>query len=119
MRKRLFIIGNRLGQTISWPEKTHDSALSVSGKRSVTFLVSHGHRQDEMSYEPRCELNEYQSLMRQGAGSMLYNHQTRWHNQQDLESFTGYRKEGNTNLTSTLKTLPRGYFQRQILEAVS
>ena len=40
-----------------------------------------------MPYEPRCELNEYQQLMRQGAGDVLYNHQTRWHNEQDLEAF--------------------------------
>ncbi len=41
-----------------------------------------------MPYEPRCPLNSYQQGMRKGAGSVLYNHQTRWHNEQDLKAFT-------------------------------
>ncbi|GAB4537248.1 MAG: DNA cytosine methyltransferase [Anaerolineae bacterium] len=87
-RKRLFIIGNRLGQKIQWPEKTHEgNPVTVWQAISDLPIVPHGHRQDEMSYEPRCELNEYQQLMHRGAGDGLYNHQTRWHNEQDLEAF--------------------------------
>jgi DNA (cytosine-5)-methyltransferase 1 len=40
-----------------------------------------------MPYEPRCELTEFQRLMREGSDTVLYNHQTRWHNQQDLHAF--------------------------------
>lgn len=87
-RRRLIVIGNRLGQEIIWPVKTHEgSPITVWQAISDLPIVPHGHRQDEMPYEPRCELNEYQQLMRQGAGDALYNHQTRWHNEQDLEAF--------------------------------
>ena len=87
-RRRLFIIGNRLGQEISWPEKTHEGTpVTVWQAISDLPIVPHGHREDEIHYEPRCELNDYQHLMRQGADSALYNHQTRWHNPQDLEAF--------------------------------
>lgn len=87
-RRRLFVIGNRLGQAIPWPVKTHEgNPVTVWQAISDLPIVHHGHRQDEMLYEPRCELNEYQRLMRQGAGDMLFNHQTRWHNEQDLEAF--------------------------------
>ncbi len=87
-RRRLFIIGNRLGQEVSWPEKTHEgNPVTVWQAISDLPIVHHGHREDEMHYEPRCELNEYQQLMRQGSDTILYNHQTRWHNQQDLEAF--------------------------------
>jgi DNA (cytosine-5)-methyltransferase 1 len=88
-RRRLFVIGNRLGQGILWPEKTHeDSPVTVWQAISDLPVVCHGHRQDEMPYRPRCKLNDYQRLMRQGADTVLYNHQTRWHNLQDLEAFT-------------------------------
>jgi len=87
-RQRLFVIGNRLGQEICWPPKTHESnPITVWEAISDLPVVPHGHREDEMSYQPRCALNEYQQLMRQGAGDVLYNHQTRWHNSQDLEAF--------------------------------
>lgn len=88
-RRRLFIIGNRIGERISWPDKTHDgNPISVWQAICDLPIIPHGHRLDEMKYEPRCILNEYQQLMRQGAGDVLYNHQTRWHNAQDLEAFT-------------------------------
>jgi len=87
-RRRLFVIGNRLRQEICWPEKTHEGKpITVWQAISDLPAVPHGHRQDEMPYVPGCELNEYQRLMRQGAGDVLYNHQTRWHNAQDLEAF--------------------------------
>lgn len=87
-RRRLFIIGNRLGQKIHWPEKNHEgSPVTVWQAISDLPIVPHGHRRDEIPYEPRCELNEYQVLMRHGAGDTLYNHQTHRHNEQDLEAF--------------------------------
>jgi len=87
-RRRLFVIGNRLQQPIDWPSPTHkDHPVTVWEAIGDLPVVSHGHRQDEMPYEPRCELNQYQCLMREGAGDVLYNHQTRWHNQQDLAAF--------------------------------
>ena len=87
-RRRLFVIGNRLEQEILWPEKTCEgNPVTVWRAISDLPIVPHGHRQDEMPYEPRCELNEYQELMRRGAGDVLYNHQTRWHRKQDLEAF--------------------------------
>jgi len=87
-RRRLFVIGNRLQQPIGWPSPTHkDHPVTVWEAIGDLPVVSHGHRQDEMPYEPRCELNQYQCLMREGAGDVLYNHQTRWHNQQDLAAF--------------------------------
>ncbi len=87
-RRRLFIVGNRLGWPVPWPEKTHEgNPITVWQAISDLPIVPHGHREDEMPYEPRCKLNGYQELMRQGAGDVLYNHQTRWHNEQDLEAF--------------------------------
>ena len=87
-RKRLFVIGNRLGQEICWPVETHEgNPVTVWQAISDLPIVPHGHRQDEMPYTPRHELNDYQKLMRQQAGDLLYNHQTRWHNTQDLQAF--------------------------------
>jgi len=88
-RRRLFVIGNRLGQEILWPEKTHEgNPVTVWQAISDLPVVPHGHRQDEMPYRPCHKLNGYQRLMRHQAGDVLYNHQTRWHNSQDLEAFT-------------------------------
>jgi len=88
IRRRLFLVGNRLGLPINWPEKTHENnPVTVWEAISDLPIIPHGHRQDEMPYEPRNELNDYQLLMRQGAGDILYNHQTRRHNNQDLEAF--------------------------------
>ncbi len=88
-RRRLFIIGNRLGQSISWPEKTHeDNPVTVWQAISDLPIISSGqYRQNEIPYTPRCQLNEYQKLMRSGAGDTLFNHQTRGHNEQDLTAF--------------------------------
>jgi len=94
-RRRLFIAGNRLGQEIRWPLKTREgNSISIWQAISDLPIVPHGHRQDEMPYEPRCELNKYQRLMRRGAGDVLYNHQTRWHNEQDLAAFAWLREGG-------------------------
>ena len=94
-RRRLFVIGNRLGQAIPWPEKTHEGKpVTVWQAINDLPVVPHGHREDEMLYAPRCVLNGYQSLMRRGAGDVLYNHQTRWHNKQDLEAFAWLREGG-------------------------
>lgn len=88
-RKRLFIIGNRIEQEIYEPEKTHqDNSITLWEAISDLPIVSHKHRLDEMPYVPRHELNTYQQLMREDAGTILYNHQTRYHNAQDLEAFT-------------------------------
>ncbi len=88
-RKRLVIVGNRLGQEILWPRKTHQGKpVTVWEAIGDLPIVPHNHRLDEMPYEPRCPLNSYQQGMRKGAGSVLYNHQTRWHNEQDLKAFT-------------------------------
>ena len=87
-RRRLFIIGNRLGQEIYWPKKIcEDNPITVWQAISDLPVVPHGHRQDAIPYRSRHELNDYQRFMRNGAGDILYNHQTRWHNSQDLEAF--------------------------------
>jgi DNA (cytosine-5)-methyltransferase 1 len=94
-RRRLFIAGNRLEQKIRWPDRTHEgNPVTVWQAISDLPVVPHGHRQDEMPYRPRCELSDYQRLMRQGAGGVLYNHQTRWHNEQDLGAFAWLREGG-------------------------
>jgi len=94
-RRRLFVIGNRLEQEILWPVKTHEgNPITVWQAISDLPIVPHGHRQDEMPYSPRCKLNDYQQLMRQGAGDVLYNHQTRWHNEQDLAAFAWLQEGG-------------------------
>lgn len=94
-RRRLFVVGVPAGQEVPWPEKTH-------GRRPATVwqaisdlpVVPHGHRQDEMPYEPRRGLSRYQRLMRWGSNGVLYNHQTRWHNDQDLAAFAWLQEGG-------------------------
>ena len=87
-RDRLIIIGNRLRHQISWPCATHDTnPITVWQAISDLPLVHHEAREDVIPYIARCELNEYQRLMREGAGDVVSNHQTRWHNQQDLHAF--------------------------------
>ena len=88
-RRRLFIIGNRLSNPISWPEKTHENdPITVWQAISDLPIISSGqYRENEMPYTPRCQLNEYQKFMRSGAGNTLFNHQTRGHNEQDLTAF--------------------------------
>lgn len=87
-RKRLFIMGNRLGRGQPWPVKTHETrSITVWQAMSDLPIIQHGNRQDEMPYEPRCKLGEYQRLMRQEVSNKLYNHQTHRHNDQDLEAF--------------------------------
>ena len=88
-RKRLFIVGNRIGQEVYEPDKTHEGfPVTLWDAISDLPIISHKHRQDEIPYVPRHELNAYQRFMREGAETVLYNHQTRYHNPQDLEAFT-------------------------------
>jgi DNA (cytosine-5)-methyltransferase 1 len=91
-RRRLFVAGNRLGVPISWPRRTH-LADPVTTWAAIGDLpiIAHGHREDQMPYTPRQE-TAYQRLMRhgmrdRGLRGLLYNHQTRWHNEQDLRAF--------------------------------
>jgi DNA (cytosine-5)-methyltransferase 1 len=87
-RRRLFLVGNRLGQKINWPKKTHENdPINVWEAICDLPIISHGHRIDEKPYEPRCTLTSYQQLMREDACNILYNHQTRRHNEQDLAAF--------------------------------
>ncbi len=90
-RKRLFIVGNRCGCPIPWPEATHGTAerahITVWEAISDLPIVKIEHRKDEIPYQPRGTLTDYQQLMRDGACDKLFNHQTRWHNQQDLRAF--------------------------------
>jgi DNA (cytosine-5)-methyltransferase 1 len=94
-RKRLFIVGNCLGYEITWPQPTHKfNPITVWEAISDLPIVPPGHRNDEIPYEPRGELSPYQQLMRENAGSVLYNHQTRKHNKQDLEAFAWLEEGG-------------------------
>ncbi len=87
-RRRLFVVGAPRAQEIPWPEKTHAGRpVTVWQAISDLPIVPHGHRQDEMQYEPRQGLSRYQRMMRQRTANVLYNHQTRWHNEQDLAAF--------------------------------
>jgi DNA (cytosine-5)-methyltransferase 1 len=105
MRKRLFIIGTRIEQKITWPETTHEGKpITVWQAINDLPIISHGHRRDEIPYGPRCKLNDYQRLMREGAGDILYNHQTRWHNLQDLQAFAWLEEGGKyANLPECFK----------------
>jgi DNA (cytosine-5)-methyltransferase 1 len=92
-RQRLFILGNRLGQNIIWPEPTYGNGrpyLHVTVWDAISDLpvVDIKHRQDEMPYCPRGVLNDYQRQMRHGCDGVLYNHQTRWHRADDIRAFT-------------------------------
>lgn len=94
-RKRLFVIGNRLGEEITEPIKTHEvTPITVWQAISDLPIIPHNHQNDEIPYTPRCELNEYQQLMRQGSDDCLFNHQTRRHNEQDLAAFTWLQEGG-------------------------
>lgn len=88
-RNRLIIVGNKLGHKICWPCRTNkDKPVTVWQAISDLPVVPHGHRIDEIAYNPQCKkLTDYQKMMREGAGDTLYNHQTRWHNEQDLNAF--------------------------------
>ena len=92
-RKRLFLIGNNIGNEIAWPERSvAKNPVTVWEAISDLPIVPPGHREDVMKYIPRCPLNPYQQFMRRnmkpGEEELLFNHQTRWHNDQDLEAFS-------------------------------
>jgi len=88
-RRRLFIAGSNRDREIDWPpEPTHrGSPVTVWDAIGDLPIIAHGCRIDEMPYEARDDLSDYQQIMRDGAGYVLFNHQTRWHNQQDLHAF--------------------------------
>jgi DNA (cytosine-5)-methyltransferase 1 len=92
VRRRLFVIGNRLGTPIKEARRTHLSRpVTVWEAIGDLPIITHGCREDEMLYEPR-QITTYQRRMRQGMRKyeltgQLFNHQTRWHNQQDLNAF--------------------------------
>ena len=86
-RKRLFIVGNRMDLPIPWPGKNAER-VTVWEAISDLEIIPHGFRKHAMPYRPRGKLTEYQELMREGAGKMLYNHVTRWHSEQDLLIFS-------------------------------
>jgi DNA (cytosine-5)-methyltransferase 1 len=90
IRQRLFIVGNRLNIPVTWPEPEYqpDEYVTVWDAIGDLPIVGIKHRQGEIPYVPRCELNEYQRLMREGSDSLLYSHQTRWHNTEDIQAFT-------------------------------
>ena len=79
IRRRLFIVGNRISENITWPEKKCNESVNVWNAISDLPIVPHGHREDKMLYESRGSPSDYQQLLREGAEDVLYNHQTRWH----------------------------------------
>lgn len=93
LRRRFFMVGNRLGVPVTWPKPAYGPGYSRS---YVTVwdaicdlpVVGIKHRLDAMPYTPRCQLTEYQRFMRRNCDEILYNHQTRWHNTQDLLAFS-------------------------------
>lgn len=91
-RQRLVIVGNRLGTSIRWPRRTHlNRPVTVWEAIGDLPIIAHCCREDKMPYEPR-QNTIYQRRMRQGMRErglqgVLFNHQTRWHNQQDLHAF--------------------------------
>jgi DNA (cytosine-5)-methyltransferase 1 len=87
-RRRLIIIGSLTGRGAHWPEQiTATEPITVWEAISDLPIVPHGHRLDEMPYVARSELSDYQALMRVDANKVLFNHQTRWHREQDLLAF--------------------------------
>ncbi len=90
LRQRLFIVGNRHSQSVDWPDAENDSGNRVTVWDAIADLpvVDISHRLDTIPYVPRCDLNAYQRLMREGCNGLLYNHQTRWHNSDDIQAFT-------------------------------
>ncbi len=92
VRQRLFVVGNRLGIPIKWPRRTHlNRPVTVWEAIGDLPIIAHCCREDEMAYKPR-QTTAYQRRMRygmrkRGLQGMLFNHQTRWHNQQDLHAF--------------------------------
>ena len=94
-RKRLFIVGNRIGKPISWPQTIcNKDRITVWEAISDLPIVEHGVREDEIPYTPRFKLTEYQQWARENinhtrehTGESLTNHQTRWHRDEDLAAF--------------------------------
>lgn len=90
LRQRLFVVGNRHKKPIHWPDANNKDTDRVTVWEAIGDLpvVDIKQRVDTISYVPRCDLNAYQHLMREGCDGLLYNHQTRWHNSDDIQAFT-------------------------------
>ena len=101
-RKRLFIVGNRIGKPICWPHAIcNKDPITVWEAISDLPIVEHGVREDEIPYTPRFELTEYQQWAREHTNhvheytdELLTNHQTRWHRDEDLEAFEWLEEGG-------------------------
>ena len=116
-RHRLFIVGNRLGKSIANPRRTHlNQLVTVWEAIGDLPIVSHGFREDEIAYSPR-QSPAYQRRMRagmreRGLQGVLFNHQTRWHNDQDLEAFAWMPEGGKyVDLPSRFKRYRDDIFQ--------
>lgn len=111
-RKRLFIIGNRTGTPIPWPEKRTRKPVTVWEAISDLPVVPHGFREHEIEYIPRGKLTQYQKRMRRNAGDVLYNHVTRWHREEDLIAFELLPEGGKyTDLPKKLRRYRDDIFQ--------
>ena len=90
MRKRLFVVGNRSGLPIPWPEpviKNSVEYITVWDAIADLPIVNIKHRLDEVVYFPSSELGKYALQMREGAADKVFGHLTRWHRDDDLEAF--------------------------------
>ncbi len=87
-RKRLFIIGRKGDRAIYWPEKKIKNPVTVWEAISDLPKVPHGFRENVIEYSFDGKLTPYQKFMRQGAEDVVYNHITRWHNEDDLKAFS-------------------------------
>jgi DNA (cytosine-5)-methyltransferase 1 len=87
-RRRLFMAGNRVGEAVRWPEPAYRGRpVSVWAAISDLPIVPMNHRQNVIFYTERREMTDYQREMREEAGDLLFNHQTRWHRPDDIEAF--------------------------------
>lgn len=50
--------------------------------------IAHGTEEDPQIYRSARKLSRYAQIMRDGSNSMITDHVTRWHNDQDLEAFS-------------------------------
>ena len=106
VRQRFFMVGSLLDDQIPWPTAAPkpDEYVTVWDAISDLPIVPHGHRRDEVQYAPRGSPNCYQLLMREACGDVLYNHQTRWHNEDDLRAFALLAEGGRyTDLPDELR----------------
>jgi len=88
IRKRLFIVGNKLEIPFYWPEKEVSDYVTVWEAISDLPIIPHGFRENEIPYSPRNKLTPFQKWARTNAEDVLYNHVTRWHREEDLLIFS-------------------------------